>query len=90
MVNLRKVRTFKSVLYENVDDFLFHWKDHSILSFFVILLLLKNNTKSIAGYTIDEALIFYLTFNYIDVVAQMFLRGGVLSGKVRSGEFDFS
>ena len=34
LVNLRKVRTFKSVLYENVDDFLFHWKDHSIFVIF--------------------------------------------------------
>lgn len=70
--------------------FFFIGKVIRFLSFFVILLLLKNNTKSIAGYTVDEALIFYLTFNFIDVVTQMFLRGVyMLSGKVRSGEFDF-
>jgi len=70
--------------------FFFVGKIIRFFSFIIILLLLKNNTNSLAGYTINEVLIFFLTFNFIDLISQMFLRGVYsLSGKVRSGEFDF-
>jgi len=60
------------------------------LSFLLILILLKHNTKTMAGYSIDEVIIFFLTFNFIDLVSQMFMRGVYsLTGKVRSGELDF-
>lgn len=70
--------------------FFFIGKVVRFFSFIIILLLIKQNTNSLAGYTINEVLIFFLTFNFIDLVSQMFLRGVYsLSGKVRSGEFDF-
>lgn len=70
--------------------FFFIGKVIRFFSFIIILLLIKQNTNSLAGYSINEVLIFFLTFNFIDLVSQMFLRGVYsLSGKVRSGEFDF-
>lgn len=55
----------------------------------VLLILLRNNTSLISGYTLDEVIIFFLTFNLIDIVAQMFFRGVyMVSGKIRSGELD--
>lgn len=57
--------------------------------FFVLLLLLKNSTKTLSGYSLDEVMVFFLTFNIVDVSSQMFFRGVYqVSGKIRSGELD--
>jgi ABC-2 type transport system permease protein len=70
--------------------FFFVGKIIRFFSFFVILLLLRGTVRSVSGYTVDEVLIFFLTFNFIDIVSQMFLRGVYgMNGIVRSGEFDF-
>lgn len=42
--------------------------------FFGFLLLLLSKTKILAGYNIWEVLLFYLTFNFIESVTQMFFR----------------
>lgn len=70
--------------------FFFFGKMVRFASFLVILVLLKQNTHSLAGYSLDQIIIFFLTFNFIDVISQIFMRGVyTLSGKVRSGELDF-
>ena len=59
-------------------------------SLMLILIMFRLNTKGLAGYSIDEVIVFFLTFNLIDIISQMVFRGVYsLSGKVRTGEFDF-
>ncbi len=47
-------------------------------------------TPSFVGYTKQEVLLFFLTFNFVDVLAQIFFRGIYLfTSDVRKGNFDF-
>ncbi len=56
----------------------------------VFLFLLKSKSVSIAGYTSDQIILFYLTYQLIDLVAQTLYRGVYGFGnKIRNGEFDF-
>ena len=56
----------------------------------LILFLLQQNIQQIAGYSIDQVIIFFLTYQFLDTVAQIFFRGVYLfSWQVRSGELDF-
>jgi len=56
----------------------------------VFLLLLKQNVTVFANYTVDQMIVFFLTYNLIDIIAQVFYRGVYLfSPMVRTGEFDF-
>jgi ABC-2 type transport system permease protein len=56
----------------------------------VVLLLIKQNVNSFAGYSTDELIIFFLSYQFIDSLAQVFYRGTYLiSNAIRSGSFDF-
>ncbi len=44
------------------------------LFFFIFLLLLGTKTKLIVGYTLWQIIIFFLTFNLVDTLAQLLLR----------------
>lgn len=56
-----------------------------------ILLLIRNNIQTFAGYSADEMIVFFLTFQFIDTLAQVFFRGTYLIGnEIRTGEFDFT
>lgn len=56
----------------------------------VFLLMLHQNIKGIAGYTIDQVIVFYLTYQFMDTIAQIFYRGVYsFSQSVRTGELDF-
>ncbi len=46
-----------------------------IILFGTFLLLLFSGKKQLAGYSIDQAIVFYLTFNLIDTLSQLLLRG---------------
>ena len=46
-----------------------------IILFGSFLLLLFSGEKQLAGYSIDQAIVFYLTFNLIDTSSQLLLRG---------------
>ncbi|OGP08200.1 MAG: hypothetical protein A2048_10800 [Deltaproteobacteria bacterium GWA2_45_12] len=46
-----------------------------IILFGLFLLLLLSGKKQLAGYSIDQATVFYLTFNLIDTLSQLLLRG---------------
>lgn len=55
------------------------------------LFVIKNTISTFAGYTSDQAVVFYLTYQFVDIIGQTFFRGVYLfSDKVRSGEFDFT
>ncbi len=57
----------------------------------LFLLLLKNNLSSFSTYTVDQVIVFYLTYQFIDTLAQVFYRGVYLFGnQIKSGDFDFS
>lgn len=54
------------------------------------LLLIEKNIPNFAGYTTDQVLIFFLTYQFLDTVTQIFYRGVYrFSWQVRSGELDF-
>jgi ABC-2 type transport system permease protein len=61
------------------------------LVFFIIFLMaIFRHTNQLAGYSLEEAAFFFLTFNAVDILAQLFFRGiyGIRS-IVRDGEFDY-
>ena len=55
-----------------------------------VLLLIKQNIKVFAGYTADEMIVFFLVYQFIDTLGQVFFRGVYMfSNQIRTGEFDF-
>lgn len=60
----------------------------SIFTFFIIILLKKTNL--IAGYSLDQTLLFFLSFNLVDILAQLIFREVYrFRGQIVSGNFDF-
>lgn len=56
----------------------------------VFLLLIRNNVSQFSGYTTDQMIVFFLTYQFVDLLAQIFYRGAYLFGNlVRNGDFDF-
>lgn len=57
----------------------------------LFLFLIKQQISHFAGYTTHQVIIFFLTYQFIDVLAQIFYRGAyVFRDKIVSGEFDFT
>lgn len=60
----------------------------TIFTFFIVLLL--QNTKVLAGYSLDQTIFFFLSFNLLDVISQMVFREVYkFRSVVLSGNFDF-
>lgn len=58
--------------------------------FTLFLVILLNSTKVLAGYTLDQAIIFFLSFNFLDILSQLLFREVYrFRGIVLSGAFDF-
>ncbi|HXS14805.1 MAG TPA: ABC-2 family transporter protein [Candidatus Saccharimonadales bacterium] len=58
--------------------------------FFFFLFIILANTKTLAGYSSQEVFFFYLTFNLIDTIPQMFFREVYrFREQVVSGNFDY-
>lgn len=56
----------------------------------MLLLLLKNNVQTFAGYSPDQIIVFYLTYQIVDLFAQILYRGVyTFTNLMRTGEFDF-
>jgi ABC-2 type transport system permease protein len=56
-----------------------------------VLLLIRSQTTQLGGYTTDQMIIFFLTYQLLDIVAQIAFRGVYMfSEQVRSGNFDFT
>lgn len=56
----------------------------------LFLVLLRQNIQTFAGYTSDQLVVFFLTYQFIDIITQVVYRGVyIFSNLVRSGEFDF-
>jgi len=61
------------------------------LFFLGFLYLLVGKTKVLAGYSLSQIVFFFLTFNLIDITAQLFLRGVYyFRSKLISGNFDLT
>jgi len=61
------------------------------IAFFLIFLsAIFKHTSALAGYSLEEAALFFLTFNLVDILAQLFFRGiyGIRS-MIREGDFDY-
>lgn len=59
------------------------------LFFLGFLFLLVGRTKNLAGYSLHQAVFFFLTFNLIDILVQFFLRGVYhFRGQIITGNFD--
>ena len=60
----------------------------TIFTFFIIILV--NKTKVLAGYSLDETILFFLSFNLVDMLAQLFFREVYrFRSAVVTGTFDF-
>src|SRR5260370_31758367 len=61
------------------------------LAFFLIFLVaIFKHTQALAGYTLAEAALFFLTFNIVDILAQLLFRGIYgIRGLIREGDFDY-
>jgi len=61
------------------------------LVFFIIFLkAIFRHTESLAGYSLAQSVLFFLTFNIVDILAQLFFRGIYgIRGIVRDGDLDY-
>ena len=61
------------------------------LVFFVIFITaIFQHVSSVAGYSLEQVGLFFLTFNLVDIVSQIFFRGIYMIGRdVREGDLDF-
>lgn len=56
----------------------------------LLLFLIRDTITEFAGYTADQLIVFFLTYQIIDLVTQVLYRGVYIFGNmVRSGDFDF-
>jgi ABC-2 type transport system permease protein len=61
------------------------------LTFFLVFLVaIFKHTQALAGYTLEEVALFFLTFNIVDMLAQLFFRGIYgIRALIREGDFDY-
>ena len=58
--------------------------------YFVFITAIFGHVSSVAGYSLAEVALFFLTFNIVDNVAPLFLRGIYMIGRdIREGDMDF-
>lgn len=58
--------------------------------FILFIVVLVSKTKALAGYSLNETIFFFLTFNLIDITAQLLFREVYrFRGAVVNGTFDF-
>ena len=61
-----------------------------LVFFLVFIVAIFSHTKSLAGYTLAQTVLFFLTFNLVDIAAQFLFRGIYsVRGIVVSGDFDY-
>lgn len=56
----------------------------------LFLMMIKQSSNALGSYTTDQMIVFYLTYQFVDTLAQIVYRGTYMFGNmVRTGEFDF-
>lgn len=83
--------SFSEVLSSRVSAVLFlSAKIIRFVFFFLFLIHLVGNTGGLLGYNRDQAVLFFLVFNIVDITTQLFFRGVYFfRQKVVNGELDF-
>ncbi len=84
------VNTWQETMIHRYSNLLFILGKTIRFTFSIIfLLLLKQQTKSFAGYHSNQVIVFFLVFHIIDLISQILYRGVyTFDNKVRTGEFD--
>ena len=61
------------------------------LAFFVLFIVsIFRHVPSVAGYSLEAVALFFLTFNLVDIVSQILIRGIYTVGRdIREGDMDF-
>ncbi|MBI2119962.1 MAG: ABC-2 family transporter protein, partial [Elusimicrobia bacterium] len=58
--------------------------------FLVFITAIFKHISTVAGYNLQEVALFFLTFNVVDIIAQLFFRGLYMVGRdIREGDMDF-
>jgi len=58
--------------------------------FFIFIIALLTKTQTLAGFSLYQTLLFFMTFNLIDIVSQFFLRSAYAIGwMINKGEIDY-
>lgn len=61
------------------------------LFFLIFLLIIFSRTQTLAGYTVNQMVFFYLSFSLVDTIAQLFFREVYRFRQlIVSGDFDFA
>ena len=61
-----------------------------LLFFFAFMAAVFNHVETVAGYNLVETALFFMTFNLVDMTAQIFFRGVYGARRtVTEGDFDF-
>lgn len=61
-----------------------------LIFFLVFISAIFKHVPSVAGYSILQVAFFFLTFNIVDIIAQLFFRGIYMIGRdIREGDMDF-
>ena len=61
-----------------------------LVFFFIFIVAIFNHTQTLKGYRLPEAVLFFLTFNLVDLTAQLFFRGIYgIRRIVTEGELDY-
>ena len=61
-----------------------------LIFFIVFIAAIFRHVSSVAGYSLEQVALFFLTFNLVDIVAQIFFRGIYMIGRdIREGDLDF-
>lgn len=65
-------------------------KSVRLIFFMIFLTAIFKHVQSVAGYSIIQVAFFFLTFNVVDILAQLFFRGIYMVGRdIREGDMDF-
>ena len=58
--------------------------------YILFIVILLTETRLLAGYSLDQMILFFLSFNLVDMLAQLFLREVYrFRAQIVSGNFDF-
>ena len=86
------VMTFQSLIATRLASVLFlSGKIIRISLFFIFLLALKDKIQLLAGYNLDQLIVFFLIYNVFDLLGQIFFRGIYwYRNEIITGNFDFT
>src|SRR3990167_4284426 len=87
---LAKIRFRQLYIESRLDSvFLVSGKLVRFTFFLIFIISLLTNTRQLAGYSLYQTLLFFMTFNLVDISTQFLLRGTYnIQGMINSGSLD--